>query len=47
MHEHLVDRIYECAVVPEAWPAVLDNVAQLTGSTGGLLFPARRVLNRT
>lgn len=47
MHENLVDRIYECSVVPEAWPAVLDDVAQLAGSTGGLLFSARKALNWT
>jgi DNA-binding CsgD family transcriptional regulator len=47
MHDDLVDRIYECSVVPEAWPAVLDDVAALAGSTGGLLFSARRALNWT
>lgn len=47
MHDDLVDRIYECSVVPEAWPGVLDDVAALTGSTGGLLFSARKALNWT
>jgi len=47
MHEDLVDRIYECSVVPEAWPAVLGEVAALTGSAGGLLFSARKALNWT
>lgn len=47
MHDELVDRIYECSVVPEAWPAVLDDVAALAGSTGGLLFSARKSLNWT
>ena len=47
MNDDLVDRIYECSVVPEAWPAVLDDVAALAGSTGGLLFSARKSLNWT
>ncbi|MBA3941166.1 MAG: helix-turn-helix transcriptional regulator [Sphingopyxis sp.] len=47
MQDDLVDRIYECSVVPEAWPAVLDDVAGLAGSTGGLLFSARKALNWT
>jgi DNA-binding CsgD family transcriptional regulator len=40
----LIDRIYECAVVPELWPQVLDDVAKMTGSRGGLLFSARKSL---
>lgn len=47
MHDDLIDRIYECSVVPEAWPGVLDDVAALAGSTGGLLFSARKSLNWT
>ena len=47
MQDDLVDRIYECSVVPEAWPGVLDEVAALAGSTGGLLFSARKALNWT
>jgi len=44
----LIDRIYECAVVPELWPDVLDGLADLTDSKGGLLFSARdRVLKWT
>ena len=44
----LIDRIYECAVVPELWPDVLDGLAELTDSRGGLLFSARdRVLKWT
>ena len=43
----LIDRIYE-SVVPELWPAVLDELADLTDSKGGLLFSARdRVLKWT
>ena len=44
----LIDRIYECAVVPELWPDVLDGLAELTDFRGGLLFSARdRVLKWT
>jgi hypothetical protein len=44
----LIDRIYESSFVPELWPGVLDDLAQLTGSRGGLLFSARdRVLKWT
>jgi DNA-binding CsgD family transcriptional regulator len=40
----LIDRIYECAVVPELWPSVLDDLAELTDARGGLLFSARKQL---
>jgi DNA-binding CsgD family transcriptional regulator len=44
----LIDRIYECSFVPELWPGVLDELAELAGSRGGLLFSARdRVLKWT
>ncbi len=41
MNAELIDRIYECAVVPELWPDVLDELAAATGSRGGQLFAAR------
>ncbi|WP_340644611.1 helix-turn-helix transcriptional regulator [Phenylobacterium sp.] len=44
MEDELIDRIYECSVVPELWPAVLDDLATLTESRGGILFSARRSL---
>lgn len=48
MKPDLIDRIYECSVLPDLWPAVLDDLAELTDSRGGLLFSARdRVLNWT
>ncbi len=48
MTAQLIDRIYEAAVVPEHWPGVLDELAQLSGASGGLLFAVRdRVLNWT
>lgn len=40
----LIDRIYECAVVPELWPSVLDELADLIDARGGLLFSARKQL---
>jgi DNA-binding CsgD family transcriptional regulator len=48
MKTELIDRIYECSFVPQLWPGVLDELAELTGSRGGLLFSARdRVLKWT
>ena len=45
MKTELIDRIYECAFVPDLWPGVLDGLAELTDSRGGVLFSARdRVL---
>lgn len=47
MESDLIDRIYECSVVPEMWPSVLDDLADMTESAGGLLFSARNVLSWT
>ena len=47
MQPELIDRIYECSVMPELWPAVLDDLAGLSGSRGGLLFSARKSLHWT
>tara|TARA_R110000850_G_scaffold103532_3_gene213785 strand:- start:1605 stop:2705 length:1101 start_codon:yes stop_codon:yes gene_type:complete len=47
MQEQLIDRIYECSVVPELWPDVLDELATITDSTGGMLFSARKAVNWT
>ncbi|QUS38772.1 LuxR family transcriptional regulator [Tardiphaga alba] len=48
MQSGLVDRIYECSFVPDLWPGVLDELAALTDSRGGLLFSVRsRVLKWT
>lgn len=47
MQEQLIDRIYECSVVPELWPDVLDELALITDSTGGMLFSARKAVNWT
>ena len=38
MQTDIVDRIYECAFVPENWPAVLGETSKLSGSAGAALF---------
>ena len=39
-NETLADRIYEAAVVPEKWPAVLDEMSAAADGAGGVLFTA-------
>jgi hypothetical protein len=34
----LVDRIYECSVVPELWPGILDEIKRIAGGRGGTLW---------
>jgi DNA-binding CsgD family transcriptional regulator len=34
---HLIDRIYECAFVPELWPGILGDLASLSGARHGWL----------
>jgi DNA-binding CsgD family transcriptional regulator len=41
MKADLVDRIYECSFVPELWPKVLDELAELVDARGGQLFAVR------
>ncbi len=45
--DSLLDAIYDTATEPELWPSVLTQIADLTGSQGGILFGqsfgARRV----
>jgi DNA-binding CsgD family transcriptional regulator len=36
--EHLIDKIYEAAVVPERWISVLDAMAQISDGVGAMLF---------
>ena len=43
----LIDRIYECSVVPELWPGMLADIAGLIEAEGGLLFSARKELHWT
>jgi DNA-binding CsgD family transcriptional regulator len=39
----LVDRIYECAFLPELWPCVLGDIAHLVDGRGGALLTANAV----
>lgn len=36
----LTDQIYEAAVCPDLWPAVLDRLSAMSGCRGGVLFTA-------
>ncbi len=36
MDPELVDRIYECSLVPEHWPGVLDELGRIAEATGGV-----------
>jgi DNA-binding CsgD family transcriptional regulator len=48
MDQQLIDRIYECSFLPELWPDVLDQLAQIADARGGFLFAANKeVLNWT
>ena len=48
MEQELIDRIYECAFVPELWPGVLDELAKIADARGGFMFAANKeVLNWT
>jgi DNA-binding CsgD family transcriptional regulator len=38
MGPQLVDRIYECAFVPERWTGVLGELAEVAGARAGFLF---------
>lgn len=43
MHKNIedtIDKIYECAYIPELWPTVLDDLSEKTGAWGGMLFTA-------
>lgn len=40
MDQRLIDRIYECSFAPEFWPGVLDELAEIAGARGGVLFAA-------
>ncbi|HTV32057.1 MAG TPA: helix-turn-helix transcriptional regulator [Methylocella sp.] len=41
MDEQLIDRIYESSLVPELWPAVLEDLSRLSEAIGGSLFITR------
>ena len=42
MQSDLVDRIYESAFIPELWPTVLSDIADLAGARTGFLLVARK-----
>jgi DNA-binding CsgD family transcriptional regulator len=38
MEQEFIDRIYECAFIPECWPGVLDELARVADARGGILM---------
>jgi DNA-binding CsgD family transcriptional regulator len=38
MDPELVDRIYECSLVPELWPGILDELGRMVEGIGGVLL---------
>ncbi len=50
MNADLVDRIYECAFLPDLWPQVLTDIAHMVHARGGILAtatPARGIFRWT
>jgi len=48
MNTETIDRIYEASFVPELWPNLLDEMAAMSRSKGGLLLTVRdKMLNWT
>jgi DNA-binding CsgD family transcriptional regulator len=41
MDPGLIDQIYECALLPEHWPAVLERLSQFADARGAAIFVAR------
>src|SRR5690606_16031134 len=41
LDEHLLDRIYEAAAIPEYWPDVLEKLATIAGAQAGALVAFR------
>jgi DNA-binding CsgD family transcriptional regulator len=42
MESQLIDRIYECSFVPDRWPGVLDELAQMIHARRGSLLVLKR-----
>ena len=42
MDSQLIDRIYECSFVPDCWPGVLDELAQMIDAPRGTLLVQKR-----
>ncbi len=48
MSSEFIDRIYEASFVPDMWPAILKDLADMTESKGGLLLSTKqKTLNWT
>lgn len=45
-YEGLVDRIYEAAVLPDHWPAVLEDLSGIADGDAGLLFTLKDGVQR-
>jgi DNA-binding CsgD family transcriptional regulator len=45
MTANLIDRIYECAFVPEHWPEVLDRLAQMIEAPRGTLVVHKKAIS--
>ena len=45
MGPELIDRIYESAFVPELWPKVLGELAEVAGARSGFLFVSRGAIH--
>jgi DNA-binding CsgD family transcriptional regulator len=43
LDEHLLDRIYEAAAIPEYWPDVLEKLATIAGAQAGALVAFRGI----
>lgn len=41
MNSEFIDRVYEASVIPDLWPSVLLDLAEMTESKGGLLLSTR------
>ncbi|TPW00282.1 MAG: hypothetical protein USCAAHI_00271 [Beijerinckiaceae bacterium] len=45
MDPELVDRIYECSLVPEFWPGVLDELGRIAEATEGRCLSPKPTFN--
>ncbi len=46
MRDGLIDRIYECAFIPELWPGVLGELAEIATARAGFLFVSKAEIHR-
>jgi hypothetical protein len=45
LNPELIDRIYECSLVPELWPDVLEELRRIAEGTGGSLLSVKPIFN--